>query len=236
MFGLLALFRSTIGQKVLMGVTGLMLVAFIVIHLLGNLLVYSGPEAINAYGDFLQHGTHGLIWVARLGLLGAVAVHIWTAIALTRKNRQARGGRYAGGKKSNASSYAARTMRYGGVIILLFIIFHLLHLTFGALAPMAGDFKMIAGESGGHAHADVYGNLVRGFQVPVVSISYIIAMLAIGWHLYHGIWSGLYTLGLSHPQYDAMRKILSTSVALIVVIGNCSIPIAVLAGLLGVSQ
>ena len=118
-------------------------------------------------------------------------------IVLTRKNRQARGGRYAGGKKSLSSTYAARTMRYGGVIVLLFIVFHLLHLTFGALDPMAGEFKMIAGDHGGHAYADVYGNLVRGFQVPVVSISYIVAMLAIGLHLYHGIREGLYTLGLS---------------------------------------
>ena len=228
MLGMLALFRSTIGQKVLMGTTGLMLVGFVVIHMIGNLLIFSHPgedgvHPLDAYGHFLQHGTHGLIWVARLGLLGAVGVHIWSAVSLTRKNLKARGGRYAGGRKNAATTYAARTMRYGGMIIFLFIIYHLLHLTFG---------KLDGAGHGAFEYGEVYANVVTSFSQPVVAGVYIVAMAALALHLYHGIWSGLYTLGLSHPQYDTARRLLAAAVAVGVGIGNCSIPIAVLAGVI----
>jgi len=219
MRGLGVLFGSTIGRKVLMGVSGLALVGFIIAHMVGNLLIFSGPQALNDYGEFLQHGTHGLIWGARLGLLGAVVLHIWAAVSLTRVNHIARDTGYESSLKSPSTTYAARTMRYGGVILLLFIVYHLLHFTFGTAHP---DF----------VPGDVYNNVVVGFSVPWVSGVYIVAMLALGMHLYHGTWSGLQTLGLAHPQINEGRRKLALAIAAAVVIGNCSIPIAVLARVL----
>jgi succinate dehydrogenase / fumarate reductase cytochrome b subunit len=206
-----------------MGVSGLLLVGFVIAHMAGNLLIFSGPKAINDYGEFLQHGTHGLIWFARLGLLAAVGVHIWAAVSLTRLNHAARDTGYKAGRKSPATTYAARTMRYGGFIILLFIIYHLLHFTFGTVHP---DF----------VPGDVYNNMVVGFSVPWVSAFYIVAMIALGMHLYHGTWSGLQTLGLAHPQINEGRRKLAAAIAFAIVIGNCSIPIAVLARFLEINR
>jgi succinate dehydrogenase / fumarate reductase cytochrome b subunit len=223
MQGITVLVRSTIGRKVIMGVSGLVMVGFVIGHLAGNLLVFSGREELNAYAEFLQHGTHGLVWIARGGLLAAVVVHIWAAVSLTRVNIKARDERYVGGRKNPATTYAARTMRYGGVILLLFIIYHLLHFTFGTAHP---DF----------VQGDPYNNIVVGFSVPWVSGFYIVAMIALGLHLYHGAWSGLQTLGLAHSQLNEGRRKLAAAIAFAIVIGNCSIPIAVLTRVLEIER
>lgn len=214
---LLDFFRSSIGKKVVMAVTGVMLFGFVLGHMAGNLLVYKGPQALNAYADELRRFP-ALLWGARLGLLAAVALHIWAAASLTLTSWAARPLAYSR-RESLQSSYASRTMRWGGVTLLLFIVYHLLHFTFGTVHR-----SFVPG--------DVYHNVIAGFRVVSVSTFYILAMLALGLHLYHGVWSMLQTLGLSHPRYNPMRQVLAAAFAVVVVLGNVSIPVAVLTGLL----
>ena len=209
---------STIGRKVIMAVTGAILFGFVLVHMIGNLQVYLGPEALNHYGVFLREMLHGAgLWIARAILLTAVILHIWSATSLTLTSRRARPEGYRL-EKWKESTYASRTMRWGGVILLLFIIYHLLHFTTGTLHQ-----SFIEG--------DVYHNFVAGFRVVPVSLFYIFAMLALGLHLRHGLWSMFQTLGVSHPRYIRMAHIAAWIFAAIVVIGNISFPLAVLAGI-----
>jgi succinate dehydrogenase / fumarate reductase, cytochrome b subunit len=210
---------STVGKKVVMAVTGLILFGFVIVHMLGNLQVYLGAEAINAYGLSLHMLLHGSgIWLFRAVLLAAVLLHIWAMTALTLANRRARNVGYREWK-ARESTYASRTMRWSGVFLLAFIIFHLLHFTTGDFHP---DF--IPG--------DVYHNVITGFQVVPIAILYILATLVLGLHLFHGAWSMLQTLGLNHPRYNRVRNVVCIGLAALVVIGNLSFPVAVLTGLL----
>lgn len=211
--------RSTIGRKIVMAVTGVVLVGFVVAHMSGNLLVYVGPAAMNEYSEFLHHFLHGAgLWIARGVLLLAVALHIWAATSLTLESRAARPEGYRM-KEVRESTYASRTMAWSGPILLLFIVYHLLHLTTGTVHP-----EFVAG--------DVYRNFINGFKVVPASAFYILAMLALGLHLYHGIWSMLQSLGLSHPRHNHLRKALAVVLTLAVVGVNISFPLAVLAGVL----
>jgi succinate dehydrogenase cytochrome b subunit len=213
--------RSSLGLKIVMALSGLVLFGFVVAHMIGNLQVYLGPEAMDAYAVNLRALGHGtLLWIARGGLLLAAALHIWSAWRLTLMNRAARPVGYREVERRE-SSYASRTMRWSGVILLLFVVYHLLHFTFGA--RVVHPF-FVPGA--------VYHNFVTGFRNPLVSGFYILAMLALGLHLYHGAWSFMQTLGLSHPRYDHLRHAFATLVTVIVVAGNISFPVAVLTGLL----
>jgi succinate dehydrogenase / fumarate reductase cytochrome b subunit len=212
------LFSSSIGRKWMMAVTGLVLFGFVLAHMTGNLLVYLGPEALNEYGEFLREFLHGAgLWVARAVLLAAVALHIWAAISLSLENAAARPIGYRR-VHHESSTYASRTMIWGGPILALFIVYHLLHFTTGQAHPS-------------FVHGDVYHNFVVGFSNPIVVGVYVVAMLALGLHLYHGVWSMLQTMGLSHPRYDATRKTAAAAFAAVVVAGNVSMPVAVLAGI-----
>jgi succinate dehydrogenase / fumarate reductase cytochrome b subunit len=209
---------SSIGRKVIMAVTGVILVVFVVGHMLGNLQVYLGPAALNHYGVFLRKVLHGAgLWIVRAVLLVAVLLHIWSATSLTLESRRARPVGYRE-QKWKESTYASRTMRWGGVILLLFVIYHLLHFTTGTVHP-----SFIEG--------DVYHNFVAAFQSVPVSLAYIFAMLALGLHLRHGVWSMFQTLGVSHPRYIRLAHAAAWVVAVLVVAGNISFPIAVLAGI-----
>jgi succinate dehydrogenase / fumarate reductase cytochrome b subunit len=208
---------STIGRKVVMAVSGIVLVGFVIAHMAGNLLVYLGPHALNEYSLSLREVLHGAgLWIARAGLLLAVVLHIWAATSLTLGERRARPVGYRAVQRRE-STYASRTMIWSGPILLLFIVYHLLHFTFGVVHP-----SFIEG--------DVYHNVVAGFSVWPVSLFYILAMLSLGLHLRHGVWSMLQTLGLSHPRWNGLRSVFATVVALVVVVGNISMPVAVLAG------
>ena len=209
--------RSSIGKKVVMAASGAVLFGFVVGHMLGNLQVYLGPAALNTYAEKLRH-LGPLLWGVRAVLLAAVAVHIASAWSLTRASQAARPVGYRE-RANRESTYASRTMRWGGVILLLFIVYHLMHFTFGNAHP---DF----------VPGDVFHNFVVGFRSPPVSGFYIAAMIALGFHLYHGVWSMLQTLGLSHPRYDHLRHSFATLVAVVVVAGNISFPLAVLTGLI----
>jgi succinate dehydrogenase / fumarate reductase, cytochrome b subunit len=209
---------STIGRKLVMAVTGVILIAFVIGHMLGNLQIYLGPAALDAYGEFLEEFLHGTgIWIARAVLLTAVLLHIWAAWSLSRTSLLARPVGYRETEHRD-STYASRTMRWSGPILLLFVVYHLLHLTLGSLHPSFEE---------GH----VYHNVVAGFSVWPVSLFYILAMLALGLHMYHGVWSMTQTLGLSHPRYNRLRRACASFITVAVVGGNISIPVAVLTGL-----
>ena len=208
---------SSIGRKVVMAVTGIALYGFVVGHMIGNLQIYLGPKAINDYAEFLQHFLHGQgIWVARAVLLAAVSLHIWAAVCLTLSNWAARPVGYRKWQ-ARESSYASRTMVWSGPILAAFVLYHLAHFTLGSVHPA-------------FVKGDVYRNVVVGFQNPLVSGFYILAMAALGLHMGHGFWSMLQTLGLSHPRWNRVRHAASALLAGIVVLGNISIPIAVLTG------
>ncbi len=209
---------STVGKKVVMAATGIILFGFVLAHALGNLQLYQGREAINAYGAFLHGFIHGAgLWVFRSVLFVAVVGHVWAAASLTMANNAARPVGYRMWK-AQASTYASRTMRVSGVIILFFILFHLAHFTTGQAHP-----SFVPG--------DVYRNVVIGFQNPVAAGFYIVANILLGTHLRHGVWSMLQTLGLNHPRYNGLRKSAATAFALAVTLINVSFPVAVLAGL-----
>ena len=217
------LHRSAIGLKALMAVSGIVLFGFVLGHMAGNLKLYLGPEAINHYAEWLREmGTPllpraGLLWIARIGLLLAVVVHIGAAWKLTLINRRARPHDYEGRSVVQAT-YAARTMRWGGVILLLFVLYHLADLTFGWANP---DF----------VPGDVYHNVVAGFSVWWVSALYIVGQVALAFHLYHGLWSLFQSLGWNHPAYNDWRRRFAAAFALVVAAGNLSFPLAVLSGL-----
>lgn len=219
-------YEAPIGKKAVMAVTGVLLFGYVIAHLLGNLQIYSGsPEQINAYAAFLHKPENALpLWIARLVLLGAVILHIVAAVQLWGQNNTARPVRYA--KKADpGANYAARTMKWSGIIVAAFVIFHILHLTVGALPG-----ELAAREVSLH-HPDVYGNVVRGFSNIGVSAFYIVAMILLCLHLYHGIWSLFQSLGLFHPRYTPAIKKGAAIVAILIAAGNISIPVAVLAGL-----
>ena len=219
-----SLWRSLVGKKILMAGTGIVLFLFVLGHLLGNLKVFEGPDHFNAYAEGLRtvgapfFARGELLWMVRLVLLGAVAVHIWAAVALTRASWRARPLSYRELTPS-ATTYAARTMRVGGVLLGLYVIYHLLDLTFGRLNP-------------GFEPGNVYHNVIASFQVWPVALVYVVAMGVLGLHLYHGVWSALQTLGVNRPPTERWRRSLAGLIAGAVAGGYIAIPVAVLAGVL----
>ncbi|HTG37031.1 MAG TPA: succinate dehydrogenase cytochrome b subunit [Thermoanaerobaculia bacterium] len=229
------IYRSAVGKKAVMAVTGILLFGFIVLHLIGNLKLYEpgfykapgetgeGVRYLNAYGTFLRHvgepalPAEGALWIVRVVLLVAVVLHIWAAWQLARMSRAARPRGYAVRPKVH-TPYASRTMRWGGVIILLFLIYHLLDFTAGAVNP-------------GFVEGDVYRNVVASFSLWYVSLFYILAQVALGFHLYHGLWSLFQSLGWNQPRFNRWRSGFAHAFAWIVTIGNISFPLAVLTGL-----
>jgi succinate dehydrogenase / fumarate reductase, cytochrome b subunit len=209
---------TTVGLKLVMAVSGVVLVGFTIAHFIGNSLIFLGPEAINAYSHAL-HSMAELLWVARIVLLVAVVAHIGAALRLAARNASARPQRYKR-KRDQVTNYAARTMIWSGPILLGFILFHLAHLTLG-VAP--GDYE--------HSTTDVYSNVVRGFSIWWVSGLYIVSMLALGNHLYHGTWSMFQSLGVNHPAYNTKLMRAALGITLLVSLGNISIPLAVLLGI-----
>ena len=222
----LFLWSTSIGKKAVMAVTGVILVGFVIGHMLGNLKVYQGEEKFNAYAAWLREvgspavGHEQVLWLARLILLTATGLHIVAAVQLTRMSYAARPVRYER-KQAIQATYASRTMRWGGVIIALFVIYHILHFTLGAVGFMPGQYQPLS----------VYRNVVNGFSVWYVSAFYIAAMVALGFHMYHGVWSMFQTLGVNSLGADRFSRTLATVSSVAVVLGNISVPTAVLTGL-----
>jgi len=217
------LYRSTVGKKYVMALSGLVLMGYVLVHMIGNLKIYLGAADLNAYAEWLRaigapalpHGT--ALWVVRVVLIVAVALHGHAAYSLTMANRRARSVGYQSKRHYVAADFAARTMRWGGIIIALFIVFHLLDLTWGVVNP---DF-----ESG-----NVYHNVVASFQRWPVSLFYILANLALGLHLYHGVWSLFQSMGWSSRRMNHWRRYVAVVFAVVVVGGNITFPVAVLTG------
>jgi succinate dehydrogenase / fumarate reductase cytochrome b subunit len=214
-----------IGKKLVMAVTGVVLIGFVIAHMVGNLKIYSGPSEINAYSRFLREVgspelAYGqLLWAVRAILLICVALHVTAAVQLSRMSWAARPIDYRV-KRDIKTTFAARMMRWGGVLLVAFIVFHLLHLTAGAVGFRPGQFKDLS----------VYQNVMAAFGVWPIALIYVIAMGALCLHLYHGIWSMLQTLGWNNARNEDTLKTLSRGIAIIVFLGFSSVPISVLTG------
>jgi succinate dehydrogenase / fumarate reductase, cytochrome b subunit len=208
-------YSSTAGKKAAMAVSGCILFLFVVGHLIGNLQIYEGPDKLNQYAVLLR-SMPALLWSVRIVLLAMVLLHIWSSVQLAARNISARPVGYRV-KKAAGSSYASRTMYWSGPIILAFVIYHLLDFTFGNVNP---HFEP----------GNVYGNVVASFHVIPVAAFYIIAMLLLCLHLYHGLWSMFQSLGIAHPRYTPMLRRGAAAVAILIAVGNISIPVAVLSG------
>jgi len=208
-------YDAPIGKKVVMAVTGVILFGFVLGHMAGNLQFFLGPEKFDAYAELLRQ-TPVLLWGVRIVLLVSVILHITASIQLAALNQKARPVGY---KKKAAvdSSYAARTMMWSGPIMAAFIVYHILHLTLGR-----GGLPFQEGH--------VYDNVIAGFRVVPVSIAYIMAMVLLGMHLNHGLWSMFQSLGVSNPRYSAGLRRFAKIFSFLIVLGFISIPIAVVAG------
>jgi succinate dehydrogenase / fumarate reductase cytochrome b subunit len=217
-------YRSAVGKKWVMALTGIMIMGFVFFHALGNLKVYLGAQDFNHYGEWLR----GLLvpflprtvalWLLRLGLITAFVLHIHSAWGLTRMNRRANAGGYQQQRDWQAANAASRSMRWTGVIIGLFILFHLADLTWGTVNP---DF----------VRGDIYRNFVATFSRPPVAVIYIVANVALGLHLFHGAWSMFQSLGLNNPRWNSWRRSFATGFAALITAMNIMFPIAVMTGM-----
>ncbi len=223
MSGVFKFAASPVGAKAIMAATGSLLLAFVLGHMAGNLQVFLGREAINAYGAML-HERMWLLWLVRFGLLAVVLLHITSASLLTLKNRAVRPVPYAKNTPVKAS-LASRNMYVSGGMVAFFVIYHLLHFTIRATDP---SYQALADDAG---RFDVYTMVVLGFSNVWVSLSYACAMILLGAHLWHGASSMFQSLGLVHPRYRPLFDNLGPVIACVIVLGNLSIPIAVLSGL-----
>ncbi|MBK9307305.1 MAG: succinate dehydrogenase cytochrome b subunit [Nitrospira sp.] len=212
-------FQSSVGSKVLLALSGLGLVSYIIFHMLGNLQVFEGPRALNSYAAFLRDMPI-VLWTARIGLLSIVVLHVVLAIRLSLRNRRARPIAYATHGYRQAS-IASRTMAVSGSVVLLFLVFHLLHLTAGVVGPSPPDRIDADG------YRDVYGKLIHAFQNPVIVLIYFAGQIGLVFHLSHAVSSSIQTLGLEHAALNRLFKAAGPSVALLVVLGNVAIILAV---------
>jgi succinate dehydrogenase cytochrome b subunit len=212
------LWESSVGKKWVMAITGLIWVAYLITHVVANLLVFQGASRINAYSAFL-HGTGGALWIPRVVLIAALVFHVVAAAQLAGRRYEARPTGYAAGRDPQVSSVAARSIRWGGALILAFLVYHVLHFTVGTVHP---DF----------VEGDPYHNVAAGFRSLPVVIVYVVAMAAVGLHLYHGVWSSGRSLGMSPPSPRPLRRSIALVLALLVWLGFTVIPIAVYAGVI----
>lgn len=217
---------SSVQLKVVMAVTGAVLLGYLVLHMLGNLKIFFGEQALNTYAAWLREigepalPGEGMLWIVRIVLLVSVVAHIVAATILARRARAARPVRYAH-RRPVSTSYASRTMRWGGVIILLFVIYHILDLTTGRLNPN--------GQAG-----EVYDNVVADFSRWYITLAYVVAMVAVGFHVRHGVWSALQTLGRSSGPNQMRYKAFALVFAVVLTAGFLAVPFAVQFGLVGV--
>ncbi len=231
---LVEIYRSAVGKKYVMAITGVFLILFSLGHMIGNLKMYLGAMPatseyayhIDEYGEFLRKiGSpilphHVFLWLTRFALIGAFALHMHAAFSLTVMNKKARTVNYASKRDYIAANYAGRTMRVSGTIVFLYLIFHLADLTWGT-SPAASD----SWERG-----SVYANIDNSLSRPIVALIYIVANLALGTHLFHGAWSFFQSLGWNNPRFNKLKRAFSMGLAGLIVAGNVSFPIAVLAG------
>ncbi|HEY9226301.1 MAG TPA: succinate dehydrogenase cytochrome b subunit [Gemmatimonadaceae bacterium] len=226
MSSLVAFYRSSIGKKVIMGITGLIGIGFVIAHMAGNLLAFAGARKINEYSATL-HGPLGeLLWVLRIVLIVAVVLHVLMAYQLTRMSWDARPVAYQR-KTPQVSTLASRTMKWGGVLLLVFIVFHVLHFTTQTVDPAGWR-----GMDDMRGDRDIYGNLIASFRIWWVSLFYILAMAALGLHLFHGAWSSLRTLGYAKQSGHPLKRQIAFILAIVIWAGFTLIPLSVMLGIL----
>lgn len=221
-----AFFASTVGKKAVMAVTGLVWVGYLLLHLSGNLLAFAGREKINAYSAMLNGPAVELLWIARAILLAALVLHVVMAFQLTALARAARPVGYHD-REPQVSTWASRTMRWGGVVILAFVILHVLHFTTRDLDP--AGFATATDAAGRY---DIYGNMVASFRIWWVSVLYLAAMVVVGMHLWHGVWSFGRSLGVAQPSANPLRRRVAPALAMIVWLGFSLVPVAIMAGVI----
>jgi succinate dehydrogenase / fumarate reductase cytochrome b subunit len=212
-----------------MAVTGLLIIGFLIAHLTGNLLIFAGPEKLNAYGQGLRD-LGPLLWVARIGLIVMLGLHVWSSIELASRNRQARPVQYMQ-KRPLRSKLTSRTMLLSGLTILFFVTYHLLHYTLGIVQPAtfyADSYKL----ADGRIVHDVYSMVIAGFKNPFITLSYIFAMVFVSAHLNHAVQSAFQTLGVSNTKYSSVISKIGPALAAILLIGYLSIPLSVLSGVI----
>ena len=222
---LVELYRSALGKKYVMAITGLIFMGYVLAHMLGNLKLYQGAEEFNTYADFLRRLLYPImpesatLNLMRVVLVVALVLHVVAAAQLTAMNRKARPERYRSKRDFVAADFAARTMRWTGVIVLLFVIYHLADFTWGWVNPAPEG-------------ASIYERVVASFQVPAISAFYLVANLALGVHLYHGVWSLFQSMGWVSRRFNHWRRMLAVGFTVVVIGGNLSFPIAVLTGII----
>jgi succinate dehydrogenase / fumarate reductase cytochrome b subunit len=216
----LAFYRSTVGKKWVMAVSGIVLMLFVLVHMLGNLKLYLSKEELNLYGEALRDmpghllPRSVLLWLIRSGLIAAFVFHIHSAYSLTVINHRARPDKYQSRRDYVAANFASRTMRWTGTIVLLYLLFHLADLTWGQ-----ANSKFVRG--------DPYNNLVYSLQRPVVAAVYIVANIALAIHLFHGAWSMFQSLGLNNPKYNVAKRRFAQGFAAVILVGNVSFPVLI---------
>lgn len=222
----LTFYRTSILKKAIMALTGLIGIGFVLVHMYGNFKAFAGPEYFNHYAEGLRSlgapilgHTHAL-WIMRVVLIASVVLHVWAAVDLYLAAKRARPRSYAMQRTVDAS-YASKTMRLGGLVIFFFVLFHLAHFTWGT-PGIAPDF--IPG--------DAYHNMVAGFMNPAAAIFYVIAVVALGLHLYHGGWSMVQTLGILNEKWDGTVRVLAALLGIVIAVGFSVVPVAVLLGIL----
>jgi succinate dehydrogenase / fumarate reductase, cytochrome b subunit len=221
------LYRSAVGKKYVMAITGIALMGFVLAHMIGNLKMYLGPEDFDHYGEFLREllvpivPRHIVLWLMRIGLIAAFALHIHAAYSLTRMNRAARTTKYQGRRDYVAANYASRTMRWSGVIVGLFLVWHLFDLSW-------------TGTGASFVRGAPYHNVDESLSRIPVALLYVVANIALGFHLFHGAWSLFQSMGWNNPRFNRWRRDFAAGFAALIVVGNVSFPIAVLAGVVSV--
>ena len=226
------LYSTAVGKKYVMAISGIVMMGFVLFHMIGNLKMYLGATDLNQYAEFLRMLLYPLapkgavLWILRGGLIVMLIAHLHSAWSLTVLNRQARPVKYQSRRDYEVANFASRTMRWSGMIVLSFLIWHILDLTIGVTNTIGTD--------GTFVKAEVYENVVRSFQRWPVAVFYILANLMLGTHLFHGAWSIFQSLGWNNPRFNAWRRSFATAFATIIVVGNVSFPIAVLAGIVTV--
>ena len=228
---LLDLYSTAVGKKYVMAITGIGMMGFVLFHMIGNLKMYQGADDLNKYAEFLKKLLYPLapkeavLWILRGGLITMLVLHLHAALTLTRLNRHARPVKYQSARDYQVASFASRSMRLSGLVVIAFLVWHLLDLTFGAVNTVGADGEFV--------RAEVYDNVVRSFDRPVVAVFYIIANVLLGIHLFHGSWSIFQSLGWNNPRFNKWRRAFAGGFATVVVVGNISFPVAVMAGIVG---
>jgi succinate dehydrogenase / fumarate reductase, cytochrome b subunit len=218
---------TSIGKKLLMATSSMVLFLYVVAHLAGNLKIFFGPEPFNHYAEWLRVAgsplfpDEGVLWIARVVLLAALLVHVGAYLQLWRQKRRARTIGYRT-FDPQVFSWMSRTMVWGGIAILGFVIFHILHLTTGHIQP---------DPAAGFQRHDPYENIIAGFSVWWVSSVYVVGVVALGMHLYHGLWSAMQTFGMNNPKYNLYRRPAAATIAILITVGYLAIPLGVLFGM-----